>query len=90
MTDDDRLLEIATRLLGKGSLVIIDQEIVLAFDAAYRILKAWRTRTGAHEAREQDISDELLERIRNRLAWFGGKYEPLLPEIADIQRARAA
>lgn len=62
MTDDERLLEIATRLLGKGSLVIIDNEIVLAFDAAERILKTWRERTGAREERGQDVSVEMLQR----------------------------
>lgn len=92
MTDDERLLEIATRLLGKGSLVIIDQEIVLAFDAAERILKTWRERTGA-QGREQDVSEEMLDSMIHALGCglpVCGVCADLDERIVEIQRARAA
>lgn len=73
MTDDERLLEIATRLmagiLGNQTLKVTakadgatDIEAIAAcsFAAADAILNEWRERTGAREERGQDVSDELL------------------------------
>lgn len=94
MTDDERLLEIATRLMA-GAL---GSDSTIA-DAAYYILKAeqlldaWRERTGAREERGQDVSDELLNECK-QLAGSTGEHSLFfsLDRImeARTERARAA
>jgi hypothetical protein len=75
MTDDERLLEIATRLmagiLGNQTLKVTakadgatDIEAIAAcsFAAADALMSEWRERTGAREERGQDVSVEMLQR----------------------------
>lgn len=100
MSDDERLLEIATRLmagiLGNQTLKVTskhegasDIEAIAAcsFAAADALMSEWRERTGA-QGRGQDVSDDLLDRCLagiDRDTWYG-TYRDLL----SIQRARAA
>lgn len=65
MSDDERLLEIATRLIERqlDDIGWISAERRhAAWELASVILKEWRERTGAREERGQDVSVEMLQR----------------------------
>lgn len=101
MTDDERLLEIATRLyaadIASGNDTDPDTDTDCALFRTERLIYRWRERTGA-QGREQDVSDELLRNAisaarlatelttnRQTAELFGD----LSLELEKIQRARA-
>ena len=88
MTDDERLLEIATRFVDPRSTIAGFER---AYQDAVAWLSWWRERTGA-QGREQDVSDELLKRIHYWISCATGGlgFREILSEIESIQRARAA
>ncbi len=100
MTDDERLLEIATRLMAAHIGNAEWKRCEPYSDTARRLLKAaeelmnqWRARTGAREEREQDVSDELLVEMIHALGCDLLVCEEcciLDDKIVSIQRARAA
>ena len=98
MSEDERLLEIATRLMAAEMLTsrfCEDDEIeaTTALDRAAVLIDQWKLRTGAREERGQDVSDELLNECK-QLAGSTGEHSLFfsLDRImeARTERARAA
>lgn len=97
MTDDERLLEIATRLMAArisnpewDRSEPHDYAAQRSLSAASELLFAWRERTGA-QGREQDIPDALLDKaIRFVATNTGDDADAVYCTLRSVQRARAA
>lgn len=93
MTDDDRLLEIATRIAENsteqcgGRTYLPPPEFCVKYAAD--LIAAARERTGAREERGQDVDDDLIARMVSVCITGNGR-PAVLADLREIQRARAA